>query len=179
MAIDDTLLSWLLVLQSVELVFILVSILLGSLAAKVVTSNHFFHPNLYQLLRTVGIFWFLFTLARVASLIDQFVYPESMSEFLGININFFYVLDGNYFLIKQWPHVIFEVSCVFFAAQGAACVVLIICERIFASIYLENYEHQRHTALTYFFIVAAMPIAAFMSFFGKFFTHFTNFYLFF
>lgn len=77
-------------------------------------------------------------------------------------------LVDTYVLISQWPHVVFEAARVYTAGQGAAGVMLLIFERILASIFLENYEKRKHTAFVLLIILGTVPIAAVLSFFGEF-----------
>lgn len=71
----------LLVAQTIELFFLFISLFVAVAAGQTIMNNHFFHSNLHNILLLVGLNWFLFTICRCISIIEQFVWVrEAMGK---------------------------------------------------------------------------------------------------
>jgi hypothetical protein len=71
---------WLIAVQAFEFVLLSIFIAISFIATQAILCHRMFHSNLRLLINAMGLSWFGLTLARLASLIEQFICPEAMGE---------------------------------------------------------------------------------------------------
>ncbi|KAI6190890.1 hypothetical protein M3Y97_00167900 [Aphelenchoides bicaudatus] len=118
------------IVNAIELFINAVGIFIGFLAARTITRHTLFHFNLRLLMNIMGVGWFLLVGSRMASIVQQFIYPDAML--------------GTYVLLTKWPYIVLEIARVTGCSLIVISAMIGIGERLIASIFLEKYVDKRN-----------------------------------
>lgn len=75
---------------------------------------------------------------------------------------------SEYILILEWPHVIPEAGRTFSVALGLSGSIMMMFERIVASIFLDSYEFRKHTFLVLLGTALTLPATGIMAYLSEF-----------
>ncbi|KAI6222626.1 hypothetical protein M3Y95_00913600 [Aphelenchoides besseyi] len=143
--------TWLFVVQSVELIGLILHSMLGSLIARAILRNKVFHPNMRLLIYVGGASWYAMGICRIVSIIGQFIFPHELQS------DYIFILDGPHFI----PEFL-RVLCGTITVESAGHIII---ERFVASVKLETYQNQTNRKTVIAGLILFLPSTTYMAYY--------------